>query len=205
MTDAPEQPLIAVDVVPLTFAGAVLRAGTVTRASAPHAGREALPGVLLVSGERIRAAALRALATKAQTTPRWLLPVGTFDRPGRESRQHAISIAWLAAIAPEEPGRLHWRDPSAVEDLPFDHAEIVEAAIAQARHHLWSDVTWTRALIGDEFTGPDALALETALTGRPAHAGNLQRLLSNLDGLRRSGFESRARRGRPAVVWRWED
>ncbi|HEY4267757.1 MAG TPA: NUDIX hydrolase, partial [Galbitalea sp.] len=95
MSDTPSQPLIAVDVVPIAVDSDALWIGTATRRFEPYIGREALPGVLLGAGEMIEDAARRALADKAGITEvRALLPLGTFDRPGRDPRSHAISIAW---------------------------------------------------------------------------------------------------------------
>ncbi len=108
MTDVPsaarDQPLIAIDVVPVSFTVAEgLRVATARRAYDPYAGREALPGVLLDAAERLADGARRALRTKAGIgtgAVRHLTQVGAFDGPSRDPRETAISIAFTAVVHP---------------------------------------------------------------------------------------------------------
>ena len=112
MTDAApaarDQPLIAIDVVPVSFTtGGGLRVATARRANAPYAGREALPGVLLDAAERLADGARRALRTKTgidAAAVRHLAQVGAFDGPERDPRDAAVSIAFLAVVAPGPGG-----------------------------------------------------------------------------------------------------
>lgn len=104
MTDAVttrDQPLIAIDVVPMSFSAAGLLVATARRQYDPYAGQEALPGVLLHPAERLTDAARRALRTKAGIGPetvRHLAQIGAFDGPERDPRDAAISIAFVAVV-----------------------------------------------------------------------------------------------------------
>ena len=67
---------------------------------------------------------------------------------------------------------------------------------------LWRDLTFTRALTGDQFTATDAVAITAQLTDRSVHRANLNRELGKLDGLTEAGLAP-ASGGRPPKIWRW--
>ncbi len=237
MTDAAsaarDQPLIAIDVVPMSFTTAGgLRVATARRPYSPFAGREALPGVLLQAAERLVDGARRALRTKTgieAAAVRHLAQVGAFDGPSRDPRDAAISIAFLAVVAPDgapgsgpDDGRVGapddasvtgggpavWRVPDQGEpSLPFDHDAIVRAAVDHVRTRLWRDVPLTRALLGPAFPTSAAAALHTALHGSAPDAGNLNRSLRTNQALVRATEPAAAstRGGRPPATWTWAD
>lgn len=216
MTDAAaairDQPLIAIDVVPMSFARADgLRIATARRAYAPYAGREALPGVLLDGTEILADGARRALHAKARLVPeavRHLAQVGAFDGPDRDPRSAAISIAFLAVVDPTADSDATWHDVGALPlGLPFDHDRIVGSALARARVLLWADLPFTRALLGDPFTTADAARVRVALTGTAPDPGNLNRALRTNTALARVAAPASAgpRGGRPPAAWTWQD
>lgn len=203
------QPLIAVDVVPILFTSTDgVRTGTAVRQAEPYVGRAALPGVLLASDEQLVTAALRAAEMKARVQPgcvRSLLQIGAFDQHGRDPREHAISIGFLAVISPEtRHAGLNW-EPVADRQrhLPFDHDRIIDAAIDHARNRLWTDTSFTRALTGQVFTTSAAARLTTELTGTKVHPGNFHRSLSNNAALTRVGNAAFTGGGRPPGLWKW--
>ncbi|MBF4607940.1 NUDIX hydrolase [Curtobacterium sp. VKM Ac-1393] len=216
MTDAAaairDQPLIAIDVVPMSFVTADgLRVATARRAYAPYAGQEALPGVLLDGTEILADGAMRALRAKAGLglgAVRHLAQVGAFDGPDRDPRSAAISIAFVAVIDPAADSDATWHEVDALPlGLPFDHDRIVGSALARARGLLWSDLPFTQALLGDPFTTADAARLRVALTGTAPDPGNLNRKLRTNPALARVAAPSSAgpRGGRPPAAWTWQD
>ncbi len=213
MTDVPtrDQPLIAIDVVPFSFTGARgLRFASSLREFDPFAGQYALPGVLLGATESLTAAARRALRSKAGisgTQTRHLLQIGAFDRPGRDPRSHAISIAFLAVVTDGAGSkRTVWNEAHQFRSgMPFDHDQIIATALEEGRNRLWSDTGFTRALLGKTFSTPDALALTEVLTGRRPHHGNFHRDLSSDARLAKVDGTVDGARGRPANLWRWID
>lgn len=217
MTDAVsadrDQPLIAIDVVPMSFTTSDgLRVATARRPYAPFAGREALPGVLLEAAERLVDGARRALRTKTgigAAAVRHLAQVGAFDGPSRDPRDAAISIAFIAVTTPgvDAPPAV-WRPVDGAEPgLPFDHDAIVRTAVDQVRTRLWRDVPLTRALLGDVFTTSAAAQLHTALHDSAPDAGNLNRSLRTNAALVRATEPAAAstRGGRPPATWTWAD
>jgi len=208
---ARDQPLIAIDVVPVSFTTSNgLRVATARRPYDPYAGLEALPGVLLDAAERLADGAVRALRTKAgidAAAVRHLAQVGAFDGPSRDPRETAISIAFLAVVTPSlDDGPAVWR-PVGGDDpgLPFDHDAIVRAAVDQVRTRLWRDVPLMRAILGDLFPTSAAAALHTALHGVTPDAGNLNRALRTNPALIRTTATptSTGRGGRPPATWTW--
>lgn len=201
MTD---QPLIAIDVVPVSFSTVDgLQFGLATRQFEPYAGQPALPGVLLTGGERLADAAYRAARSKggiAKTQVAYLTQIGTFDGPGRDPRDEAISVSYLAVTRPGA-GKIIWRPTPA--DLPFDHDSIVGAAREQMRVRLWSDAAFTRALLGETFTTVDAANLEAELTGVKPRQSNLLRKLAADARLHRLPEGRAFGRGKPVAVWSW--
>lgn len=212
-TAARDQPLIAIDVVPVSFTIADgLRVATARRAYDPYAGREALPGVLLDAAERLADGARRALRTKAgiaSGSVRHLAQVGAFDGPSRDPRETAISIAFTAVVTPGVDGGTAVWHPlgGGALGLPFDHDAIVRAALDQVRTRLWRDVPMTRALLGDVFPTSAAAALHAALHGAAPDAGNLNRALRTNPALVRTEAApaSAGRGGRPPATWTWTD
>ncbi|WP_422873515.1 NUDIX domain-containing protein [Curtobacterium sp. RRHDQ66] len=214
---ARDQPLIAIDVVPMSFtAGDGLRVATARRPYDPYAGQEALPGVLLDGTELLTDGARRALRTKTgidDASVRHLAQIGAFDGPDRDPRSTAISIAFVAVVAGSGGGTgaapsAIWREPARAEpSLPFDHDRIIEAALDHVRTRLWRDLPLTRALLGTRFTTADASRLQTAVTGVAPDPGNLNRALRTNAALVRATATTTSglRGGRPPVSWTWAD
>lgn len=204
-----DQPLIAIDVVPVTATPADgIRVGTSARLHAPFAGDRALPGVLLASGELLDDAARRALSMKAGVRGdaiRHLLQLGAFDRPGRDPRSHAVSIAFLAVLDPALPSDITWHaDSDHPLGLPFDHDAIVAEARAQMTLRFLTDLAFTRALTGPAFSSATIARHLEQFDGKKPHRQLVQRRLDATPGLARSDQRpSSGGVGRPADFWEW--
>lgn len=204
-----EQPLIAVDVVPVAFRDEGLVIGTAARQFEPFTGEQALPGVLLAPAELLSAAAYRALDSKAgvaDTSVRAVLQLGAFDGPGRDPRDSAISVAFLAVIDPGASTLMRWNPArSGRLGLPFDHDDIIQRARALMSDSLWTNRDLTRALTGPVFTTARAAAIHEEVRGSRPHINNLRRDLAASPHLEQvTEMESAKRRpGRPSLTWRW--
>ncbi len=223
-----QQSAVSLDVVALGFGAddPTVTFGVAPRQWDPFAGELALPGVLLGRGERLAAAARRAVHDKLGVAHKRIRAVGqliTFDEPHRDPRGPTLSIVMWAVLgepgcpaaedagdtaAPGESSRrardlgLQWVSFDDVPALAFDHNMIVDAARTRLAEMLWKDLTFTRTLLGERFPATRAVALGTALTGTRPDPGNLNRTLAALPGLTRTGERTRVKAtGRPAAVW----
>lgn len=202
---AKPQPLISIDVVPLRFNRllGLIEFATGKRLFKPFLGAQALPGVLLISGESIQAAATRALKSKVGLEAGYLLQLGSFDSTNRDPRGASISIA---LASPQSYDDFNW-SPDArwhdkVDELPFDHSSIVQSALDRATQALWKDIPFTRALLGSQFTTSDALALSPP-TPLPS---NVRRWFESWPYVTRvTNTEKTGAVGRPSATWKWVD
>ena len=132
-------PIVTVDTVLLTVHDGVLAVGLIRRDRAPFVGALALPGgyVHVPEDGSLEVSATRILQDKTRVECRFLEQLGTFSGPVRDPRGWSLTIAYFALmpdgelLAAEGTLSLH-----PVDDLPglaFDHAAIVEAAVARLR------------------------------------------------------------------------
>ncbi|MBL1076661.1 NUDIX hydrolase [Nocardia sp. 2] len=204
-----QQSAVSLDVVTLRYGpdDPTLTLGVAARQWEPFAGELALPGVLLGRGERLVAAARRAVHTKLGAPEAAITAVGqlaTFDEPNRDPRGPTLSIAMWAVVA-DHPSDATWVPFDKVPPLAFDHNRIIEAARELLAGMLWKDLTFTRAMVGEEFPATRAVELTTALDGARPDPGNLNRTLAALPGLTRTGERVRVKAtGRPAAVWAFD-
>jgi ADP-ribose pyrophosphatase YjhB (NUDIX family) len=202
--------LVSVDVLALWFdrRSRKVTLGIARREWAPFQGDMALPGVLLGRGERLKAAAVRALTGKLGTRIDDVSAVGqivTFDEPNRDPRGPTLSVAMWAVLG-EAEDQAGWVGLDEVPSLAFDHNRIVQDCRSILARELWRDPVFSRALTGQRFPTADAVDITGSLTGRMPDRGNLNRTLRALPGLTRTEERVSARlTGRPSAVWEWAE
>lgn len=113
---------------------------TARRSRAPHPGEWTLPGgfVHTDTDEDALAAASRILKTKAGIESPYLEQLQTFASRHRDSRGWSVSIAYYALVpeqilSAEGSGALKWRPVDSIRSLPFDHRDILRAAVNRVR------------------------------------------------------------------------
>ncbi|MEU1134133.1 NUDIX hydrolase [Streptomyces sp. NPDC005900] len=124
------------DVVTVTPDGHVL---LIERDWPPFEGEWALPGGHRDPGEDSDEAASRELAeeTGVPVDRKDLVPIGRWDKPGRDPRGTYITDAYLAVVPNDTPvaagddaRTARWWPLDNLPPLAFDHAHIIAAAIA---------------------------------------------------------------------------
>lgn len=163
------QPLISVDIVPLTLVGGTLSLILGRRIYEPYLNEFALPGVLLGVDETLKEGAKRALRVKTKVsghTVTGLFDVGAFDSSNRDPRGATVSIAYIATVIPDQNLKNLLENPEesgvtlvSIADvvtgnkiLPFDHNDIVKKALETVTEKFLTSKEFTQSLLGDTFT-----------------------------------------------------
>jgi 8-oxo-dGTP diphosphatase len=131
------QPIVTVDLVILTLRDGALSVALARREADPHAGAWTLPGgwVHTDKDEDALAAAVRILKAKAALDSPYLEQLQTFANRHRDERGWSVSIAYYALVpaARAESEAVQWRAVDEIRSLPFDHLEILRAAVDRVR------------------------------------------------------------------------
>ncbi|GAB2477064.1 NrtR DNA-binding winged helix domain-containing protein [Jatrophihabitans fulvus] len=164
-----------------------------------------LPGVLVGEGERLAAAASRALAEAAGlpgVPPASARQLRVLDAPDRDDRGWVMSVGHVVVATDEQ-----WegRGPStrvvaasSPGRLPYGHGEIVAAAVAdlQARYAAAPDPD---GLLGDSFTLRDLRLVHEAIAGHELQRDTFRRSMEPM--LASTGDVLVGGRGRPAELF----
>jgi len=138
--DAHPPPIVTVDIVLLTLRGQELQAALARRDREPYAGEWTLPGGWVHTDEDqdALAAAVRILKRKAGLESPYLEQLQTFASRHRDRRGWSLSIAHYALVpfadvGVESEALVRWQAVDTIRSLPFDHLEILRAAVSRLR------------------------------------------------------------------------
>lgn len=205
-----QNPIICtVDVVLLCLRGTALHVALWRRDRAPFEGSPALPGGYIHPEEDVDTldAATRMLREKTGIASPYLEQLGTFSGAGRDPRGWSISIAYYALVPADMiesepvPGLILMAIDQ-LKGLPFDHKEIVQAAVDRVRNKS-SYSSLPVYLCGERFTLPRLQAVYEAVLGEPINKVSFRRKMEELDMLEpiEGAFET-GRANRPAQLYR---
>lgn len=205
-----QTPIICtVDVVLLCLQGSALHVVLLKRDKPPFEGSHALPGGYIHPEEDTDTldAAIRTLNQKTGIISPYLEQLGTFSGAGRDPRGWSISIAYYALVPAGlierelGPG-LQLQAVDRLRGLPFDHKEIVLAAVDRVRNKS-SYSSLPVYLCGEQFTLPRLQAVYEALLGEPINKVSFRRKMDELDMLEPiEGAMETGRANRPAQLYR---
>jgi 8-oxo-dGTP diphosphatase len=108
----------------------------IKRKNDPFKGQWALPGGFVDEGEDLPVAAARELEEETGLIVRNMEQLGAFGKPGRDPRQHTVSIAYTGfaaenaeAVGADDANEAQWFSVKSLPQLAFDHLDIVTLAL----------------------------------------------------------------------------
>ena len=179
------QVLTTVDVVVLTLVEGVLSVVLLQRERAPYAGVWALPGGYIHAQEDAdaQASAARVLRSKAGIENAYLEQLATFSGPARDPRGWSVAISYCALI-PQQQLPAHRSDLKIVPvhaagQLPFDHGQILQAALARVRSKSQYS-SLPVYFLGESFSLPQLQQVYESILGEPVNKVSFRRKMDEL-------------------------
>jgi len=177
----------SVDVVLLTVQGSALQVALLERDHDPFRGALALPGGFIHPEEDqdTQDAAARMLRDKAGIVSPYLEQLGTFSGRGRDPRGWSLAVAYYALVPSAvirdsaSPGVV-LRAASASLSLPFDHTQIVAAALSRVQNKS-SYSSLPVHLCGEAFTLPELQAMYEVVLGEAINKVSFRRKMEELE------------------------
>lgn len=201
--------ICTVDVVLLTLRHDTLHVALLRREHAPFAGALALPGGYIHpdADEDTGDAAIRMLRDKTGIASPYLEQLATFSGRARDPRGWSISVCYyalvpLAVIESAAHPELVLAAVDALPGLPFDHRQIVDAAVERVRNKS-SYSSLPVHLCGEAFTLPQLQGVYEALLGEAINKVSFRRKIDELAILEAiAGAMETGKANRPAQLYR---
>ena len=171
---------VAVDCIIFGYDGLELKLLLVQRGFKPLKGQWSLVGGFVKENESAEDAASRVLKDLTGLEGIYMQQLNTFSKPGRDTQQRTISIAFFALIdlqkyeqqmSEDSPG---WFPINHFPALIFDHNEIVEMAKEKLRYKAALHPILIE-LLPSRFTIPQLQNLYTCVYNMPFDKGNFTR------------------------------
>lgn len=179
------QVLTTVDVVVLTLVEGVLSVVLLQRERAPYTGVWTLPGGYIHAQEDAdaQASAARVLRSKAGIAGAYLEQLATFSGPARDPRGWSVAISYCALIPqeklPTQRAGLKIVPVHAAGQLPFDHGQILQAALTRVRSKSQYS-SLPVYFLGESFSLPQLQQVYESILGEPVNKVSFRRKMDEL-------------------------
>lgn len=198
-----ERPSLAVDTVVITLSPTDKLQVLLVKADEGAPNEWQLPGTFVHSGETLAIAVNRSLQAKAGLAELRPQQLGAFDALNRDPRGWVISIAHLVVVPVEElkfdPHNTRLTDLDTLPQLPYDHTQMVEDAVAKLRE-LYENSPDPAGLLGESFTIRELHNLHEIIAGTPLQRDTFRRSFHHK--LTATGETVAKGRGKPAELFR---
>ena len=129
---------VNIDVVFISFLEGSLNVGLIKRSHGPFEGALSLPGgyVLEEQDACLEDAVNRVLLKKVGFKAAYMEQLKSFGSNVRDPRGWSLSVAYMVLLSPDQASSvktLEWTPISSLKKLPFDHNEILNAAVARLK------------------------------------------------------------------------
>jgi 8-oxo-dGTP diphosphatase len=184
-------PAVTVDCIIFGFDGQTLKVMLIQRKSEPFSRMWALPGAFVNENESLESCAERVLMKECNISGVYLEQLFTFGTPSRDPRERVISVAYMGLvktadfelIAGNDELQIEWRDIKEVQDLAFDHSQILETAIQRIRGKIrYQPIGFE--LMNAKFTLPQLQQLYEAILGQSLDRRNFRKKLLSMQILK---------------------
>lgn len=211
---APEQlrfAVVAVDAAIFTFLDDVVHVLLMPIDLPPHYSKtQGFPGGIIRASETAEEAVGRVLQEKVQVEPDHIEQLATFSRVDRDKRNRVVSVGYLGFMKPERARRYHAREPggyflpvSTIEQLAYDHAEILDAALGRLRGKL-SYTTIAQFLLPKHFTLTELQTVYESVHGVTYDKRNFRKKILALDIVTDTGRMQEGVKNRPAALYEFK-
>lgn len=205
-----DRPSVTTDIIVLTTSEnyRFLRVLLVKRKNYPYKDQWAIPGGFVNINENLEDAARRELKEETNVDCAYLEQLYTFGDIGRDPRMRVISVAYLAMVnhelismpvANDDAAEAQWftiniagehgdlytltnvdtQEQLKLSELAFDHGKILKTAIERIKGKL-EYTTIGFSLLPNKFSLGRAQRVYESILGRPIHASNFRRSISNM-------------------------
>ena len=209
-----ERPSVTVDVVifALSLAQEDLQVLLIRRKQWPYQAQWGLPGGFIQLDESLEQAASRQLEAKTGVTSVYMEQLYTFGALARDPRTRVITVTYFALVPytsvktafARSEGQVAWRSVFDLEELAFDHVEIIEYAYRRLRYKL-EYTTVGFELLPNEFTLTELQTAYEIILRESIDKRNFRRKILSAEILEEVGSTSNATEGRPAKLYRYRD
>lgn len=179
----------------------------------PFKGTWAIPGGLVEEHESLEAAVKRELKEETGIEVNYLEQLYSFGKPERDPRNRVVSIAYYGLVRPSnfelfadtDAEDAQWFLIEELPDLAFDHALILEKAIARLRGKIAYEPIGFE-LLDEKFPFSDLHHLYQTLYNKPIDRRNFKKKFLKLDILEELTEKSNVgTKGRPGSIYKFNE
>ncbi len=204
-----ERPSVTADIALFTVRERALQVLLIRRKEWPFAGQWALPGGFVRPDESLEDAARRELSEETGVSEVLLEQLRAFSDPKRDPRTWVITVAYTALVASDtlalhagtDAAEAGWFAAFTLpHPLAFDHAQILDFAVASLRARLDTDLQVAAALLPRRFTLSEMQEVYEIISGRILDKRNFRKWVLSTNALAATAEERRGAH-RPALLY----
>lgn len=201
---------VAVDCIIFGFLNNKLKILLLTRDFEPGKGRSSLIGGFVREDENLDQAAQRILEDLTGLKDVFLEQIYTFGKIDRDPGERVVSVAYYALLQVQDLDHEHverhgarWVNVSEINNLVFDHNEMVERALSRLRRRSKSQPIGFE-LLPRKFTIPQLQSLYEAIYGKELDNRNFRKKLLAMNVLEKLETKDKSNSKKGAFLYRFD-